>query len=327
MKSRIVKCASSLLCVVLVALSGVQVADAQDSLSQQDIIRQYLLEYQQLMDEMQDDQISRSQSERDIDNRQDELRRRIVSQLNNEGLEAYDVNQSSFNEAESRLNTDLEEIGLKPSYSYIVVISGSPSSRAGRAAGGTFTYKGLRMRTLTVTASDDPAMVKSDSVELLKKGTYTKQFIQNLLNTAISAYVSAISKTLGSIMSLMGFDVAKLGNNQTGGSLEYNASANWTREFTQVYGPYDYWSNGSCVEYVNLLSWFDGSYYDKTTNKMENYPSKRKTDTYRSSRYSDQNWRKEQAYQNYINKTVWDTVGDVRLYHKGLLIIALKENF
>lgn len=112
MRLRIVKYMSFLLCVGITAFSGAQIACAQDFLSRQDIIQQYFLEYHQLSRTIQGNQTLRAQSEKAIDNKQDELRKKTVSQLNSEGVEAYDVNPSSFNEVESKLNTNLEEIHL-----------------------------------------------------------------------------------------------------------------------------------------------------------------------------------------------------------------------
>lgn len=183
------------------------------------------------------------------------------------------------------------------------------------------------MRTLTVTTDDDPMMTKSDEVELVKKNTYTKQFIINALNTGISAYLSAVSKPLGTVASLMGFDVSKLGDTQTGNKLEYQASADWVREFTQVYGPYNFWSNGSCVEYATLASQFSGFYYDKTARRSLAYPARTTYATQYSSKYFDHNWRKEQAYRNYISKISWNTLGDIKFYYGNTLKITLKENF
>lgn len=53
------------------------------------------------------------------------------------------------------------------------------------------------MRTLTVTAADDPLYGKASNVNVLN--SKVKTVITNCLNTAIYAYISSISTALGTV--------------------------------------------------------------------------------------------------------------------------------
>ena len=114
----------------------------------------------------------------------DNLVQETVDTLNAAGYEAYNVTASNYETLETELKTDFASMGLDPSGSYIVVISGeddsnsaNPNSRAGRLPEQIiiddgysdpnrfyYTYEGVTysMRYVTVTLADTTMPLKQD---------------------------------------------------------------------------------------------------------------------------------------------------------------------
>lgn len=255
-----------------------------------------------------------------------------VDALNNAGYNAYDVNPSTFSNIENVLQTDLEEAGLNPNYSYIIVIEGEENknvnSRAATSSSFSHTYNGTTytLRWMTMYATDDPLMGKASDVNVLSSAKTS--IIQNCLDTAISTYISSISKTLGTVASICGLSISNFAPAQTA-TMRLNGATNWTRRYTQVWNSYDSaWQNGCCVEEVTAYSYMSGSYYDASSNLYRSVPENKAYDTRYSSRYDDDKWRKDYAVVGYLNSWIqWDTVGDVVYKYNGTTKITHKHNF
>lgn len=266
------------------------------------------------------------------------LQEETVELLNKEGFEAYGVNSETYKNIQNVLDTDLEELGMSPEYSYIVVLDGENENGNGDAqiqasAGSSFnyTYNGTtyKLRRLTVTSEDDTRMHQSGAVDLLKKSN-VESVIRNCLNTAITAYLDAISGVfgLGTVASLCGFDVANL-QRPSDASLKLEAFTLWTRKYTQVWSGYDQkWLNGSCVEYATLTSYTHGGYYEAATNQTVTLYRKDAVRYSYSRNYSNTTWQNQYAVVGYLNSFIqYDTVGDVKYKYGGTVKITHYEYF
>lgn len=234
------------------------------------------------------------------------------------------MNPQTYHDVEDILDTDFGEIELKPQYSYIVALQGNAGNEY------TYTYGGTvyTLRDMTITAADDPAMGKSSYVNVLKSSSQT--LIENCLNTAISAYIFAISYPLGTVASICGLNISNFGyGNVAESTMGLNCYTNWTREFTQVWSEYDNaWLYASCVEYVKAFSYMSGTYYDAALNEGTSVPESRSSKTVYSSHYNNRTWRKQNAVIGYLNACIqYDTVGDVQYKYGGKVKVTHRENF
>lgn len=271
---------------------------------------------------------------------QKELRCEVLEEcrdtLVENGYEAYIIDNDNYSQMEQRLNTDLSEMGMKEGYTYLVsfdseggINSSNATSRMTTGSTFTYTYNNVTysMRYCTVTAADDSAFSKASYCDLLTSSSET--LIRNCLDTAISAYLSAVSAPLGTVASICGLSIENFASAKSA-SFVLNAGTNWTRIYTQVYSTYDgAWMNGSCVEYVYLSSNLSGYYYDATTNKMEEVPEDKSETTKYSSEYFDYTWRKEKAVISLINGNGcnYNVTGSVSYYYGNTSKITHSENF
>lgn len=253
------------------------------------------------------------------------------TQLNEEGIKSYVIDSNNYEFMQEKLKVDLEELGLNPQYTYLITESSSTenSTRSTTSSEFSYTYNGVsyRMKYLTITAADDPAFAKSSNANVLKSASTT--LIENCLNTAVSAYISAVYAPLGTVASICGLDISNFGTGQQS-TLNLNGAANWTRIYTLVYNENNaMWYRGSCVESVYSFSYMSGTYYDAATNTMKAVPGNSQGSTKYSSYYSDLDWRKRNAviYMLNLNGCRYDSVGDVSFYYGNEKKITLLENF
>lgn len=229
-----------------------------------------------------------------------------VNRLRMAGYEAYCVNEENFTDIEASLNTDLSDLGLSQEYTYVIIVSGeeargnecSVNSSVGNQF--TYTYNGTSytMRYVTVTAADDPSFGKASFANLLTSRSQT--LIYNCLNTAISAYISAVSGVLGTVASICGLDISDF-NTDSESTLILNCGSNWTRVYTEVWSSYDnMWLACSCVENVVASSYMGGMYYDAEQNRYLAVPEAPKSITLYSEHYFDYEWRKQKAAIGYF---------------------------
>lgn len=233
------------------------------------------------------------------------------------------------------METNLTEIGIYPSGHYIVVVSSDSSpngtsslrkTKAGSSFEYTYNGKKYKLRFLTVTSSDVSSYAKASDCNILS--SKVKSTIQKCLDTAIIAYISSFSKTLGTVASITGLSISNFGTAKTS-TLRLNGASNWTRVYTQVWdASHKTWVSGSCVEYVQVLSYMSGSYYNKDKNRMEKVSQAEKRYKKYSGKYNDKTWRKKNAIAGYIHSIVnYNMTGDVAFYYGKSKKFTHKENF
>ncbi len=260
-----------------------------------------------------------------------QIQETAVSALNEAGYEAYNINPQTFDDVESLLNTNLEEAGLCPEYSYIILIEGEEAAstvlpRSSVSSSFTHNYDGTTytLRWMTIYASDDPNMNQSSSVDVLD--TYSSSIIQNLIDTFISvsgAALHPVIEVVDTVAGIFGLSLTDLVRIREV-SLTYHAATLWTRRYTQVWSDYDNeWLNGCCVEEVETQSQMDGWFYDEENNtNTRKYSDIEFVDLY-SDRFDDMDWRKDYAVRGYLySRTYFDVVGDVEYYYDDEVIIT-----
>lgn len=265
------------------------------------------------------------------------------------GYDVYRVNSETFSQIENQLNTNFEDIGLDSQSSYLIVLGGETNDLVtlnnnsesiesvimGPATPGqpfNYTYNGTTymLRCLYVTADDDeadPGYAQASTVNVLSSNSIT--LINNCLNTIVSSYISSISKSLGTVMSICGLQLFNFGTTQSS-TLNLNGGTNWSRTYTQVYSNYDQaWYYCSCVEYVNTLSFMSGIYYNASLNQMVAVPGSSTTATMYSSYFYDNTWRNTQACYAFVNglPCIYNKTGTVRYKYGTVIKITHYENF
>lgn len=250
------------------------------------------------------------------------------------GYMVYVTDNDNFETVQAELFTDLGEIGLDDGGKYLIVVGEGNQEDTLRSAGASFsyTYNGVTytMRTLRVTADSDeasPRYAQASDTSVLNSSS--KTVITNALNTAIYAYVSSVSSTLGTIASICGLDISRFYPNQSA-TMNLNAASNWTRVYTQVYSSYDKaWTYGSSVENVYCLAYMSGSYYEASTNRMTAVPSNPSSKTVYSPQYNNDTWKRQQAAIAYSSGSVCraDKTGDVQYKFGSTVKLTHYNNF
>ena len=326
------------LLLTLCMLSGLTMSTfAKEEVVQKEVVQKEESVVQEILEEYHEKlhlATNGNSKARDVE-KESSLKYETIEKLTQEGYVAYDVNKDTFKKTEEMLNTNFETLNLKEEYSYILILDGGLSQteagNSSRSSAGTafdYTYNGVtyRMRYLTVTAADDPAYSKASSVNLLK--SKVKTAIQNCLDTAIIAAISAASKTLGTVASICGLSISNFGTVEKS-ILDLYGGSNWTRVFTQVYdNSLSQWMNGSCVEYVTTLSYISGMYYSASSNSYVSIPQNAVSKIQYSPEYSDTTWRKQKAVDGFnMYWTQYDTTGSVKYKYGGTVKITHNENF
>lgn len=339
---------TSLFIILAISVTSIYPAYAknQGKTSNDDLIEKYITEFsdktqslnlqieESLLNDHNEDSnlMTAGDDSENLIKQKDIIREETVQKLNLAGFEAYNVTPYNYNFVEETLNTDFETLGMDSQNSYIIVVNGeddgvpNPASTTGSSFNYTYNGKTYKLRYLTITAADDSDYGKASTVNVLKSAS--KTLITNCLNTAISVYISSISNTLGIISSICGLDISKINTSQTM-TLNMNCGSNWTRVYTQVYSDYDsIWETGSSVEYVRTSSYMSGQYYSSSSNKYVSVPQNSKSNTTYSSKYSDTNWRKQQAVLGFLSSVIkWNTTGSVQYKYGGTTKVTHSENF
>lgn len=291
-----------------------------------------LREYQEQTLELKTNKDTRNNMQENENKTFLEIQKNAVAQLIAAGYEAYSVTSDSFATVESRLQTDLNDMGLNPNSAYIVVIEGEnlSSSNSRSTAGGSFNYtysgKSYKLRYLTVTAADDSLMSKASSVDLLKSSSQTA--IENCLDTLISACISSASPILATVASICGLSVSNFSPTKSS-TLTLNAGTNWTRKYTQVWNTSNsLWYNGCYVEYASIYTYISGLYYSAKTNQYENISETKIRATHKSSQYENEQWAKQYGVLGFLNASIYpNQVGNVQYKYGGTTKITHRENF
>ncbi len=275
-----------------------------------------------------------------------DLRAEVLNELAAAGYEAYSVNATNRTSVEAALKTDFDEIGLEPSGTYLVVVSGENGNTRTTAPGNSFSYtyggETYTLRYLYVSAdphnSNDPYR-KIEDVDLLNDaaGTTLLNYLSSALTLGTTAYDAIFGSNLGIISTMCDAVISVIEahkNRISSSSLELRACVDWTREYTQVYEEYDLmWTYGTCVEIADCYSAIRGTYYDEveketTGSGWVDILRDNHYFTVKSGKYSDSNWKKQQAVLNYINGNpcTEKSTGNIEFYYKGDTVVTVEND-
>lgn len=276
--------------------------------------------------------------------RQSSSRSQRFNSLEENGYTAFRVNSANYISTGQALDSDLAAIGLNPDGSYLIVVGGEQQTvlptfdsslsmstsdlhNAPSSNSFIYTYNGVMyvMRYLYVTADCYEATsgyAQASTKNLLTSSSQSA--INNLLNSALNAYVSYYSASLGFILSVIGLDITQYG--YAGSSTFYlNAGTNWSRVFTQVYDTYDQaWQFCSSVEKVHTTAYMSGMYYSATQNAMVPIPQNVVGSYIDSQQYNNFTWRKQQAIIAYLSGSLctYDMTGSIKYRVDGVVRIT-----
>lgn len=244
------------------------------------------------------------------------------------GYQMNIVYKNNYNEKQEELNTNFQRLGIDEEGVYLILLENNNTRNTGYGY-TDYTYNGrtYRLRKVMITAAENSAFSKASYCDLLKSNSRT--VIENCLNTAIVAYVSSISKTMGTVASICGLNISMFGTAGSS-SLILNCGTNWTRIYTEVYSEYyNEWVAGSCVENAKVSSYVSGYYYSASTNSMEAVPENKKEAYILSQNYDNTTWKKQQAIISYNNCSgvIYDQTGDIKYYYGDKVKITHRENF
>ena len=256
------------------------------------------------------------------------LEEEAVNHLQAAGYEAYHMNISNYGALEEILQTNFDEIGLNPSGSYIIVISGDESesrettnSRAfvdpepdlvdpGSGEYFTYTYNGItyKMRYVTITGQAYTSAVSKDL-----RGTYGQSFVDRLVNTAVSYVLDNTYKKIpfGTIASLLGLSVTP-GYSVRSEWMHFGFIAVRVRKYIQIWdASVGAWRLTTYVEHASTESSCEGRFFDATANNYIGSYSWEDDELLYSPNYFNTALLKQNAAINYsMNIVNNDSTGD-----------------
>lgn len=287
--------------------------DIDDALTVDDILQNYFNEVN-FKTSMTENMVAKSDSAKAES--VVEIQNETVDQLKVLGHLAYSVTTDTYDSIQNELETDLSQLGLERGRNYIIIVgNGSNSTAATRATESGwyyYPYEGVmyKMRTLTITAADDPYMAKADYADLIN--TKERQLIIDCLDTLISVGLDAMCAGLGTVASICGLSIDMILPDQNCTML-FHAATNRTEIHTQVWSEaYNQWRTGAYVEQAYCSYYISGHYYSADSNTMEAFPQDISSKTLYSEYYFNSNWTNNMAAQ-YFDSTyqIADTVGSV----------------
>lgn len=265
---------------------------------------------------------------------QEQLAEDTVQELRSAGYDSYVINNETYGALEDFLETDFSQIGLKNDSTYIVVVGDTPQSdiQVQSTTSGTYTYtynsKKYTLRTLTFTSTDDTRYRKNSCKDLLT--SHTKSFIENLLNSAVSAVLDYVASwPIGTITSAFGLKLVNFAD-YSDSTMMFYAGTSWTRVYTQVYDDsMNQWTYGSMVEFANKRCSIKGMKYYPELNGYDDYDTGNLTNTSYSSNYWSSTWKSEKAIVSLIGglPVFSDRTGSVTYKYGNKVIITHSENF
>ena len=244
--------------------------------------------------------------------------------INAAGGEAFFVNADTFDTVQNELNTDLKALNIERDGTYLVSVRAASSVSKGQY---TYRYNGktYTLREVMVTASDNKSYEKTEKCNLLS--TTSRELINNMLNTAITAYLDAVCKPFGTVASICGLDVSKMANGYPCTFIMFGGVC-WTRYYTQVYQSGNGWVNGACTEKANTLVHFGGTYYDSKSNTMRSVPTNETSRNVYSQYFYNTEWKNRNAVIYSLNSMCkYDVTGPVRFKYGDKVKITLREDF
>lgn len=264
------------------------------------------------------------------------LEEETVDQLTEAGYEAYNVTGSNYEALEESLQTDFASMGLDPSGSYILVISGDASTPQNTSRGSDvilpphiwddpgggsngdssneFSYiyndRSFRVRYVTVTSAENNGYGQvsvydiANAAEGFSFSDTLKCTLATLLNNVIYATIDyATPVPLGTIASMCGvefFDFAHTDDTAFEALAMYGCSS-WSRTFTEVYVESEtQWKPYLYAEYVTAYSFFTGAYYDASLQRYTQIERNERMSTTYSPNYYNTTFRIEKAIEKYL---------------------------
>ncbi len=274
----------------------------------------------------------------EVNSKKRSIKTATINELKNEGYEAYDVNPSSYDAVQTELKTNLEDIGLTPDGSYIIVVSGEegqggdsinvqvPIVDGDIDPSFEFTYNGVThtMRYLTVEAYEHREYTKASIVDLLNSNK--PNIIENCFNAALNAALSNTSvagMAFGTICSICGVKLINISTTQQT-TLVLHAGTSWSRVHTQIYDAgYEQWFSWSTVDSACGVTNLSGMYYSIPLKRYTSIPEDEVIRYSYSEHYYDYQWRKSRAARGWSLGTRYrEYAGDVSYYHDGRCVIT-----
>ncbi len=325
------------LCLVIAMLVPLSSAVAADATSAPPTVEEILSEYHRKAFEAQTQGETSAASTWSRRGTEKTLEQETVDILTEAGYEAYNVTADNYDTLEAELQTDFADMGLDRDGSYIIVISGKEeniqsghNSRSGDdivqddgGLGGTnnfeYTYRGITytMRYLKVTNADNPDYFATDTTPLIS-ASRDAALINDSLNSLIYFFLDCTTDNpligLGTVSDILGIEFANI-HLQYPVSLSLTTTVNWSPVYTQVYDEAsNMWSCRSCVDYVQIINWYTGSYYNKTSGPE--YIDKTVTSNIYTEHYLDFDWRIHRAAMGVWYSThYYEYIDDVSIYN------------
>jgi len=252
-----------------------------------------------------------------------------VSMLNRMGYDAHFVTSDTFAMTENLLQTDLQEMGLDPQFSYIIVIGDVASGDAASLQvipEFNHVWNGMtfRMRSLTVTSSDDPWMRMSSTSSLLPTNP-TLTVVERVLNAALDIVIGEFPiPFLGTIFALGGFGVNLRQPAARDANLSIFGGSGWNLMITQVWSDWSgRWWPGSTTEWVSVDTHVAGQIWCNSNNRFIPASQVNTNRVSVSPRHHDITWRRNSAAQGYWHSTrIRDEIRRVTFRHDGVVRIT-----
>lgn len=260
-----------------------------------------------------------------------------VNALTNAGYEAYYVTSSDYAALEDELMTDFASLGLNPTESYVVVISGDENDEVvpfgfsgpnasedildGLSSSFTYTQDGITytMRTVTVTNVDKPGYLYKNTKYTLTEidaiATYTGSILEALAYIGIDTLAKGLPVS-SAISLLREWTTDSNIVAQDTDDLMLNAATKWEKKYLQVWSSEaQKWLTAQCSSYAYSVSRASGYVYDYDTDEIVWIASEEiKTDTY-SPYYNNREIRLQRAVSGFKDKVIYsDFTGKIYFY-------------
>ena len=331
--------------VILAMLVPVSSVVAADEPSAQPTVEEILNQYHQKAFAAKNaDQTGASTYARGASGSEKTLEQETVDQLTEAGYEAYNVTNANYETLEESLQTDFAELGMDPSGSYIVVLSGEDgaaaanSSRAsdlflpphtendgGSGGGDTFLYVkdgvSYTMRYVTITSLDQSCLYEEETYVFSDETSFW-ELIGDISEIAITTAIDEITKlplsTVYDITSLLAAWISDTGLESIDPeAIILFSSSRWTRSYIQVRNPENNnWHTSQCSSYVVSKAYCDaGLCLNEQTGEDEATVGPERSWTTYSPFYHDASIRKDLAVRGYLGGgPLADGTGDIHFY-------------
>lgn len=265
------------------------------------------------------------------------LGKEAVDALTNAGYEAYYVTSSDYASLEDELMTDFNSLGLDPTESYVVVISGDDNDEVapygfsgpgasedildGTSSSFTYTQDGVTytMRTVTVTSVEKPSYLSRATTytlaELNNKATYSGNIFKALAYTGVGIVSAGLSSSSSTSLLSSWTRNSSIVVNDTSAFL-LSATTIWTKKHIQVWDENSQkWCTSQCSSYAHSTIQALGDVYDTGSGSTVAIDSGKKSFETFSAYYNDTASRWRRAVEGYQkNLTLSDCTGNIYFY-------------